>query len=164
MTKLTLFAVAGLMLASPLQAQHQHGAAQAGGAQPAEAGHQCPMHAAQGDHTADPAHAMMPMMIMKHGDMLKLTPSQKTALEGLQAAHKQMCEKNKAAMKTAGEAAAKLLEAPRPDMAAYEARLRETADLQVKCKLDMAVTGQKAKALLTAEQLQHLSHMGASGH
>jgi hypothetical protein len=161
MTKLSIAALAAVLIAAPVQAQsHDHGA-QADTA----ASHDCPMHQNGAmDHSSDPAHRYMPKMIVRHAEMLKLTADQVAKLESIQSSHMKDCEQHKAGMKAADEAAAKLLEDANPDLAQYEARLRESAEFKVKCRLGMVVAGRDAKALLTAEQLSHLAHMSHAGH
>lgn len=161
MTKLMMAAAAAVLLAAPVQAQsHEHGAATPAAAEK----HECPMHAAGADHGNDAAHRYAPKMILKHADMLKLSADQKQALEQLQAGHKQECEQHMAETKQAEEAAAQLLAEPVIDLQKYEAKLHEAAGLKVKCKVSMVALGQQAKALLSAEQLAHLSHMSHAGH
>jgi Spy/CpxP family protein refolding chaperone len=175
MRKLILMAAAGVLLAAPAATQaqsHQHGTPAA----PAAKEHDCPMHqkagqaghdanAAQGmKHGADAAHRYMPKMIMQHAEMLKLSADQVTELERIQAAHEADCKERMAGIKASDEAAAALLEQPTVDMAQYETQLREAADLKVKCRVGMVAAGQQARALLTAEQLAHLSHMNHAGH
>jgi hypothetical protein len=65
------------------------------------------------------------MMLLQHREALKLTAEQVQQLEALQAAHKADCERRMALVKAADEAAVAALE--RPDLAAYEAKLREAA-------------------------------------
>ena len=81
MMKLSMAAIAVLLVAAPVQAQsHQHGE-QAGAK---AAGHECPMHQGEGmNHAADPAHRYMPKMIIGNAEMLKLTPDQITKLEAM---------------------------------------------------------------------------------
>lgn len=163
MMKLGMAVLAAVLVAAPAQAQsHQHGGQTD---TTAAAGHECPMHEGGSmGHASDPAHRYMPKMIIQHGDMLKLTADQIAKLESIQSSHMKDCEQSKAAMKAADEAAAKLLEDASPDLAQYEARLRESSEHKLKCRLGMVVAGQTAKALLTAEQLSHLAHMNHAGH
>lgn len=175
MRKLILMAAAGVLLAAPASAQaqsHQHGTPAA----PAAKEHDCPMHqqggqaghganAAQGMMPgADATHRYMPKMIVQHAEMLKLSAEQVAGLERIQTAHEADCKERMTRIKASDEAAAALLEQPTVDMAQYEARLRESAELKVKCKVGMVAAGQQAKALLTAEQLAHLAHMNHAGH
>lgn len=162
MTKLIMIAAAGVLLAAPLQAQSHDHRAQTPAA--GEKQHECPMHGAGVDHMADPAHRYMPKMLMQHTEMLKLSAEQTAALEKLQAAHKAECEEHMVGVKAAEAAAAKLLDEATVDLQKYEASLREAAELKVKCRVGMVATGQQAKALLTPEQLEHLTHMTHAGH
>jgi hypothetical protein len=129
-------------------------------------------HGAHGSHAAHgaqaggmmDAHRTAPKMLLKHREMLQLTASQVEQLEALQAAHKADCEKRMAAAKAADAAAAAALAAAEPDVAAYEARLREAAGHRVDCKVDMARLGQAGAALLTDAQRAHLPHLQHASH
>jgi hypothetical protein len=146
----------------------KHGAQAEGAASHAGHGSHA-SHGSHGSHGAQAggmmdAHRTAPKMLLKHREMLQLTASQVEQLEALQAAHKADCEKRMAAAKAADAAAAAALAAAEPDVAAYEARLREAAGHRVDCKVDMARLGQAGAALLTDAQRAHLPHLQHASH
>jgi Spy/CpxP family protein refolding chaperone len=154
-----LFAAACFVTALPAQAQ------QAGHGQHGQHG----QHADGAGHDMncrhdDAAHRFAPKMLLQHGEMLGLTAQQVTQLEALHARHHEDCEARKEQRKEAEAAAEAALLQPTPDLVAFERYLRQAANLQVDCKVDMARTGQQAAALLTPEQRTHLTHMNHGGH
>jgi Spy/CpxP family protein refolding chaperone len=167
---------AGLFAVAPLHAQHTHGQHQQQAQQQAhehgaEGGMHCPMHeekhGAGGEHAShgsDPVHRYAPMMLLQHREMLNLTAAQAERLEALQAAHKADCHARMERVKAAEQAALAALTAATADVATFEAKSREAANLKVDCKVDMVKMGQEALTVLTAEQRAHLAHMGHAGH
>lgn len=178
MIRLSMAVMTGIFLAAaPLHAQTSHGAHGHGGAHPAmhEHGQQqherCPMHADRpGDRhggaagAAEAAHRYGPMMLLQHREALQLTTAQVAALEALQAGHHADCEPRMALVRAAEQSARAALSADTPDLAAYEAALREAATHKVDCKVDNARIGQAGNALLTAEQRVFNAHAGHAGH
>lgn len=153
--KAFLIATTALLVSMPAVAQqHDHAAQHEGHAQPmGMMAEQCPMMG-----------GASPAMILGHGDELDLSPDQVRQLEALRersdgAAHM------RGAMASHGQAA-ELLRADRPDLAAYEARLREAADHMVQAQTSMARTAVEARAILTPEQRAVLADMsqGAMQH
>jgi Spy/CpxP family protein refolding chaperone len=143
--------------AAPAGAAHAgHGASAAHAAHGAGDG--------QASHDMGAMHRYAPKMLVQHRDGLELTDTQVAALEALQAAHKADCERRKALVKAAEEAAATELAADSPDLDAYGSQLRAAAGHRVDCKVDMARMVAAAKALLTPEQASHLEHMDHAGH
>ncbi|HSJ07187.1 MAG TPA: hypothetical protein VK936_10810 [Longimicrobiales bacterium] len=134
----------------------------------AHAGHGASAAQAAGDgqtgHDMGAMHRYAPMMLIRHRDGLGLTGEQVAALESLQASHKADCERRKALVKAAEDAAAAELAADSPDLDAYGTQLRNAAGHRVDCKVDMARMVASAKALLTPEQALHLEHMDHAGH
>jgi Spy/CpxP family protein refolding chaperone len=154
--------VAGLLLGAPLHAQsHQHNHAAPQQAQAAahdhgaEGGMKCDMN--------DAVHRSAPKKLLEHREMLQLTAPQIAKLEALQAAHHDDCNARMERVKAAEAAAAAALELAAPDVALFEAKSREAANLKIDCKVDMVRKGQEAAALLTPAQRAHLAHMSA-GH
>jgi Spy/CpxP family protein refolding chaperone len=154
-----------LILAAPLAAQSSHGNHGnhgSHGTAPAQSAHgqhgagegamDCAMH-------GDAVHRHAPKLLLQHGEMLRLTPAQVEQLGALQAAHHGLCHPRMEQRKAAEAAATAALEQDTPDIAAFEARSREAANLKIECQVDMVRTGQRALGLLTAEQKTHLSHM-----
>jgi Spy/CpxP family protein refolding chaperone len=180
MIKLGIAALAaGLFAVAPLHAQHTHGqhrqqaqpAQQQAHEHGAEGGMHCPMHAEKhgvegehASHASDPVHRYAPKMLLQHREMLNLTAAQAERLEALQAAHKADCHARMERVKAAEQAALAALAGATPDVATFEAKSREAANLKVDCKVDMVKTGQEALTVLTAEQRAHLAHMGHTGH
>ena len=135
----------------------QHGAMQHGEQGAGHEGMNCP-------HMQDAAHRHAPKVLLQHGEMLSLTAEQTEQLEALQARHHEACHERMQQRKAAQESADAALLQSSPDLAAYERYLRQAAELEVTCRVDMARTSQQGVALLTAAQRQHLSHIGQGGH
>jgi hypothetical protein len=149
----------------------KHAADAATSAGAAHAGHGASAaHAAHGagdgqaGHDMGAMHRYAPKMLLRHRNGLELTDTQVAALEALQAAHKADCERHKALVKAAEEAAAAEPAADSSAPDAYGSQLRTAAGHRVGCKVDMARMVAAAKALLTPEQASHLEHMDHAGH
>lgn len=187
MIRLSMAVMTGIFLAAaPLHAQTSHGAHGPGAAHPAmhEHGQQqhehCPKHGdkhadthgdTHGDKhghshagAADAVHRYAPKMLLQQREALQLMTAQVEALEALQAGHKADCERRMALVKAAEQTARAALSADTPDLAVYEASLREAATHKVDCKVDMARIGQAGSALLTAEQRARYAHTNHAGH
>jgi Spy/CpxP family protein refolding chaperone len=153
--KALLIATAALLVSMPaLAQQHNHPGQHEGHEQRmGMMAEHCPMMGG--------AH---PTMILRHAEHLGLSQDQvrrieairdraevATHMQGAMAAHRQ---------------AAELLQAEQPDLAAYEARLRQAADHMVQAHTSMARTAVEARAILTPEQRASLAGMahGAMGH
>jgi hypothetical protein len=161
----------GLLLAAPLHAQTSHDHSAREGAAHAH----CAMHAAKhggGEaaavqhamHGADAVHRYAPKLMLHNRAMLQLTAAQVERFEALQAQHEAECHERMERVKAAEAAAAAALELQKPDVALFEAKSREAANLKIDCKVDMVRIGQQALAALTAEQRAHLAHMSHGGH
>lgn len=156
----TIILMVSLLAAVPAYAQSAHSHGQAAGQHSMQDAKQGGEH---GEHN-DAVHRYAPKMMLKHGEMLKLTTSQVTKLEALHDAHQTDCHARMELMKAAEAAANAALELATPDITAFETKMREAANLKVDCKVDMVKTGQNALGVLTEEQRAHLAHMKHAGH
>jgi Spy/CpxP family protein refolding chaperone len=154
--KVLAMATAALLASMPLTAQqHDH---QRHSTQPQ---HQMGM---AGAHCMKMMGGAPPAMLLQHRDELGLTSDQVQRLEallrdargaghmsGAMAAHRQ---------------AAELLQSERPDLAAYEAKLREASEHMVQAHTSMARTVVQARAVLTPEQREQAAALdhGAMAH
>jgi Spy/CpxP family protein refolding chaperone len=153
--KALLIATAALLVSMPaLAQQHNHPGQHEGHEQRmGMMAEHCPMMG-----------VAQPAMILRHVDDLGLSQDQVRRIEAIRdradgAAHMQ------GAMATHRQAA-ELLRADQPDLAAYEARLRQAADHMVQAHTSMARTAVDARAILTPEQRASLAGMahGTMGH
>jgi Spy/CpxP family protein refolding chaperone len=153
--KALLIATAALLVSMPaLAQQHNHPGHHQGHEQRmGMMAEHCPMKG-----------GAQPAMILLHADHLGLSQDQVRRIEAIRdrtdgAAHMQ------GAMATQRQAA-ELLQAEQPDLAAFEARLRQAADHMVQAHTTMARAAVDARAILTPEQRASLAGMahGAMGH
>lgn len=152
--KAVLMALAALLVGMPaLAQQHNHPAQRGDHAQRPGMMEHCPMMG-----------GVSPAMLLGHADALNLSADQVQRLEALrdQAAGPAHMHGAMAAHRQAAE----LLQAERPDLAAYEAKLREAADHMVQNHTTMARTAVEARAILTPEQRTKLASLdhAAMGH
>ena len=131
------------------------------------------MQAAAMQHGAmqgDMKHPVTPTMLIHHAQDLALTPDQVTKVTALVTASTADCQNHLKAAMDAHQSAFELLGAPSssPDLAAYEAKLREATTHVLQAHIGVVKAGQEARALLTAEQLQklgkHESAQAGGGH
>jgi Spy/CpxP family protein refolding chaperone len=158
--KAVLMAAVALLVGMPaLAQQHNHPVQRGDHAQRPGMMEHCPMMG-----------GVSPAMLLGHADALKFSADQVQRLEALrdQSAGPAHMEGAMAAHRQAAE----LLRAEQPDLAAYEAKLREAADHMVQNHISMARTSVAARAVLTPEQragfasLDHaaMGHSGGHGH
>ena len=95
-------------------------------------------------------------MILRMGEVLELTAAQRERLEAIQSEEQDALEPHMNAMREAHERATSAVETDPPDLAAYEAALRDAADHMVQAHLVMARSAAEARAVLTAIQLDRL--------
>ncbi len=110
------------------------------------------------EHCGQMMGGVQPAILLEHRDELGLTADQVRQLEAINeqatgSAHMQ----GAMAMKLQ---AAELLQGDEPDLAAYEQALREAMEHMIHAHVEMAATASEARAVLTAEQREHLAHIG----
>lgn len=127
----------------------QHGQMQHGQAQ----GEKMP-HAMQGGMK----HPVTPTMLIHHAQDLSLTQDQISKVTALVTASTADCQTHMKAAMESHRSAFELLGAPNstPDLAAYEAKLREATTHVLQAHMAVVKAGQEARALLTPEQAQKL--------
>lgn len=152
--KAVLMAAAALLVGMPaLAQQHNHPVQRGDHTQRAGMMAHCPMMG-----------GVSPAMLLGHADALKLTADQVARIEALRDQSAGPAHMHGAM--AAHRQAAELLQAERPDLAAYEAKLREAADHMVQNHTSMARTAVEARAILTPEQRASLADLdhAAMGH
>ena len=143
--------------------QMQHAQAPAAG-KPAQAAEKQAAGMQHGAMEGGMKHPVTPTMLIHHAQDLALTPDQVTKVTALVTASTADCQNHLKAAMDAHQSAFELLGAPSssPDLAAYEAKLREATTHVLQAHIGVVKAGQEARALLTAEQLQKLGkHEGA---
>lgn len=140
--------------AHPMHGQQMHG-------QHEMAGHAAGMQMGQG---AGHCMAMMAgigqaMMAFHHTEELDLTADQAQEMESLMTRAHEAAHPHMQMAMEAGAKAGELLDAERPDFAAYEDRLGEAAAHMVQAHTALARATVEARGLLTAEQRTRLSEM-----
>lgn len=99
------------------------------------------------------------MMAFHHPEALGLTADQTRELESLMTRTHEAAHPHMQMAMEAGARAGELLEAERPDFAAYEERLGEAAAHMVQAHTTLARATVEARGLLTPEQRTRLSEM-----
>lgn len=139
-----VIAAAALVVAAPLAAQHeQHGQQQQAGMM-----QQCMMMS-----------GASPAALLQHRESLGLSAAQASQLETLNTRTSESVMPHMQPAMQAHSAAAEILRADAPDFAAYEARLRESADHMVRAHVEMARVAVEARQVLTPEQRTRLDTM-----
>jgi Spy/CpxP family protein refolding chaperone len=154
--KILAMATAALLVSVPLAAQqHDH---QRHGDQPR---HEMGM---MGEHCMKMMGGPPPAMLLHHQEELDLSADQIRRIERLQAEADGAAYMG--AVMAAHREAAELLQADQPDLAAYEAKLREGAEHMIRAHTQMARTVVEARGILTPEQHQKVAGLahGAAGH
>jgi Spy/CpxP family protein refolding chaperone len=137
----------------------QHGAAATGVQQGAAAGGMQHGAAAQAGHDMGGMdHPVTPAMLMHHAEDLALTAEQQAKVSELAKTSQAACEQHLDAAAAAHKAAAALLDKDAPDLAAYQAKLRETTDHVLQGHLAVVKAGLEGRAILTPEQAAKLKH------
>jgi Spy/CpxP family protein refolding chaperone len=154
--RILAIATAAVLMAMPLAAQ-QHGHDRHGD-QPR------PHMGMMGEHCMKMMGGPPPAMLLHHQEELGLSADQIRRIERLQTethggAHM-------GAAMAAHREAAELLQADRPDFAAYEAKLREAAGHMIQAHTQMARATVEARGILTPEQREQVAGMahGAAMH
>jgi Spy/CpxP family protein refolding chaperone len=154
--KALTIATAALLVGMPLTAQqHDH---QRHGHQPQ---HQTGM---AGAHCMKMMGGAPPAVLLQHRDQLGLSADQVQRLEALRADAPGAGHMSGAM--AAHRQAAELLQSERPDLAAYEAKLREASEHMIQAHSTMARSVVQARAILTPEQRQKAAefHHGGMAH
>lgn len=148
MNSVGIWAAAALLATSPLAAQQQQHQAQA-----------MPGTASGGmEHCQGMVAGPQPSDVLGHREHLALTATQVARLEELAAQGAAAVPHMQSAMQAHGELA-KILDSDRPDLAAYEARLRAAAEQMVQGHLAQARLAVRTRTVLSARQRQQLASM-----
>jgi hypothetical protein len=134
------------------------------------AGNQAPAGQAMGgmQHAAGAAaehgmegmeHPVTPTMLLHHAQEIGLTAEQQEKVSELARTSQASCEQHLEAAAGSHKAAAALLGQDSPDVAAYQARLRETLDHILQGHVAVIKAGIEAKALLAPDQRDKLKHV-----
>lgn len=98
-----------------------------------------------------------PAMLLSMGEALSLTDAQKAQLGAVQDEYSKASEHHMPGLIAAHEDLRAALEGDSPDLGAYERALQDGAHLMVQAHVAMAQAAQKARTILTDEQIEHLS-------
>lgn len=96
-------------------------------------------------------------MILRAADALALTPEQRTRLEAIRTQADEAVQPHMQAGMAAHHKAMQALRGDSPDLAAYEAALKEAANHMLAMQVAAARAGIDARAVLTAEQRAKLA-------
>lgn len=175
MKRIALAFMVALLAAAPVAAQEHEGHPPKDGeheahgqmhGQPMHGQHEMPGHAAGMQMGQGGGHCMammaglgQAMMAFHHPEALGLTADQTQELESLMTRTHEAAHPHMQMAMEAGARAGELLEAERPDLAAYEERLEEAAAHMIQAHTAMARATVEARGLLTPEQRTRLSGM-----
>lgn len=118
------------------------------------------------EHQGGMEHPVTPTMLLHHAKDLELTQDQVAKVTQLATASQAACETHLKAATEAHHAAAALLgdAATNPDVAQYEARLREAITHVLQAHVGVVKAGVEAKAVLTPAQVDKLKASAKMEH
>jgi Spy/CpxP family protein refolding chaperone len=93
-----------------------------------------------------------PAQILRAAEVLGLTPDQRARIEAIQTGHSQAAEPHMKQMMAAYERLAAAVKGDQPDVAAYEAALREAMGQMAALHIAAARAGLQARNILTTDQ------------
>jgi Spy/CpxP family protein refolding chaperone len=105
-----------------------------------------------------------PAMLLRAAEVLGLNARQKTTLQAIQTRHASTIASNQQQAKTAHQKLGDLLNAERPDLAAFEAALNQASTFGVNAHVAMARAAVEARAVLSKEQREKANSLASMMH